>query len=127
MHTCCAPTIPTSECHGPESKPGKLESEHLVTIFDGKVKLPDTYFASVSVLPLEYGVGHPVPQHPVSDVRDFRDNTKIIKAMNCLTCHQPHSSAKPDLLVKDQENNKAFCATCHQGDIGAQVGKSGAK
>ncbi len=114
------------ECHGPDSKPAKLESEHAVTIFDGKVKLPDDYFSTVSVLPLQYGVGHPVPNHPVSDVKDFRDSTKILKAMNCLTCHQPHSSKNADLLVKDQENNKAFCATCHQGDIAAQVKKQGA-
>ena len=33
--------------------------------------------------------------------------------ISCLTCHQPHSSAKADLLVKDQENNMAFCNTCH--------------
>ena len=113
------------ECHGPDSKPVKLESEHLVAIFDGKVKLAEDYFAQVSILPLQYGVGHPVPNHPISDVVDFRDPTKVIKAMNCLTCHQPHASAKADLLVKDQENNKAFCATCHQGDIGAQVKKVG--
>ena len=32
------------ECHGPDRKPQKLESEHLVAIFDGKVKLPENYF-----------------------------------------------------------------------------------
>ena len=111
------------ECHGPDSKPGKLADEHLVTIFDGKVRLPDDYFNRVPVLPLVYGVGHPVEGHPVSDVRDFRDPNKIITPMNCLTCHQPHSSAKPDLLVKDQQYNQAFCYTCHRGNIGAQVNK----
>ena len=114
------------ECHGPDSKPAKLEGEHLVTIFGGKVKLPDEYFGTVSILPLQYGAGHPVPGHPVSDVKDFRDATKVIKAINCLTCHQPHSSNNANLLVKDQQNNKEFCATCHQGNIGAQVQKQGA-
>ena len=113
------------ECHGNDSKPVKLESEHLVAIFGGKVKLPEDYFAHVSTLPLVYGVGHPVSGHPVSDIHDLKDSTKVIQAINCLTCHQPHASAKPNLLVKDQENNQAFCYTCHQGNIGAQVKKVG--
>ena len=28
------------ECHGPDAQPQKLESDHVVTIFGGKVKLP---------------------------------------------------------------------------------------
>lgn len=115
------------ECHGPDSKPAKLQSEHLVAIFDGKVKLPEDYFARVPVLPLVYGVGHPVALHPVSDVRDFKDPTKVLMPMTCLTCHQPHASAKPDLLVHDEQNNQAFCATCHHGDIGNQIPKTGGK
>jgi len=109
------------ECHGPDTKPAKLPGEHLVAIFDGKVKLPEDYFASVPVLPLVYGAGHPVEGHPVSDLHDLRDVNKVITPINCLTCHQPHASSKPDLLVKDQENNQAFCYTCHRGNIGNQV------
>jgi len=103
------------ECHGPESKPAKNEAEHLVTIFDGKVRLPENYFGRVPVLPLKYGSGHPVPNHPVSDLRDPNDLTKVVTPISCLTCHQPHASAKADLLVNDQENNQAFCRTCHKG------------
>jgi predicted CXXCH cytochrome family protein len=55
---------------------------------------------------LKYGLGHPVDRHPVADFAE--------KRINCLTCHQPHASAQPNLLVKDQNNNSAFCATCHQ-------------
>jgi predicted CXXCH cytochrome family protein len=103
------------ECHGPDSVPAKLESEHLITIFDGKIRLPEDYFKKTKapILPLRFGKGHPLEGHPVSDVPDPSDTTKIRKQMNCLTCHQPHSSAQPDLLVKDQVNNEAFCATCH--------------
>lgn len=107
------------ECHGPDAKPQKLESEHLVTIFDGKVKLPEDYFARVSILPLKYGIGHPVERHPVSDLVDPNDLTKVLTPLNCLSCHQPHASAQPDLLVKDQQNNQAFCRTCHKGLIGS--------
>jgi predicted CXXCH cytochrome family protein len=104
------------ECHGPDAQPKKLEADHLLTIFDGTVKLPEDYFAKnkVVVLPLKYGRGHPVDGHPVSNVMDPTDTTKIHTAINCLTCHQPHSSAQPDLLVKDQANNMAFCSSCHK-------------
>lgn len=102
------------ECHGPDAKVQKLEAERLVAIFDGKVKLPGKYFLGVPVLPLEYGAGHPVERHPISDVMDPKDRSKVLTAMNCLTCHQPHSSAQPSMLVKDQTNNLTFCQTCHQ-------------
>jgi predicted CXXCH cytochrome family protein len=104
------------ECHGPDAEPKKLEAEHLLTIFNGSVKLPDDYFTKnkVVVLPLKFGMGHPVAGHPVSDLLDPADPTKVKTPMNCLTCHQPHASAQPDLLAKDQANNMAFCSTCHK-------------
>jgi len=104
------------ECHGPDAQPKKLEAEHLITIFNGAVKLPEDYFTKnkVPVLPLKYGRGHPVDGHPVNDVVDPTDITKLRAQINCLSCHQPHSSAQPDLLVKDQANNMAFCSTCHK-------------
>ena len=61
------------ECHGPDANPQKVEGQHLVTIFDGKVKLPENYFRKVPILPLKYGFGHPVEHHPVSDVPDPKD------------------------------------------------------
>jgi predicted CXXCH cytochrome family protein len=107
------------ECHGPDAKPQKLESEHLVAIFGGKVKLPENYFANVSVLPIKYGLGHPVEGHPVVDQMDPSNPDKVRVTINCSTCHQPHASAQPNLLVKDQTANSAFCDTCHK-KIGVQ-------
>jgi len=107
------------ECHGPDAKPKKLESEHLVAIFDGTVKLPEDYFRKVPIIPLKFGAGHPVERHPVSDLVDPNNPSKVLKTMTCLTCHQPHASAQPDLLVKDQANNQAFCKSCHKGLIGS--------
>lgn len=103
------------ECHGPDTVPVKLEGEHLVTIFGGKVKLPEDYFTKVATLPIKYGRGHPTEKHPVVDQTD--DATKGTVPLNCATCHQPHASAEPDLLVKDQANNMLFCANCHK-DLG---------
>jgi len=100
------------ECHGPDSpEPQKLEKEHLIAIFNGKVKLPEDYFKNISILPLKYGTGHPTEGHPVSTAM----NRKTMKAvtLNCMSCHQPHASANSGLLVKDQEANMAFCRSCH--------------
>ena len=114
------------ECHGPDRNPGKLESAHLLTLFDGKVKLPEDYFQTQRppVLPLEYGVGHPTVRHPVSDVTNL--TTKSITAMNCITCHQPHAGKDNGMLVKDQAPNMEFCRTCHSNplDLKAIAGDS---
>ena len=107
------------ECHGPDFQPQKLEAERMFTIFNGTVKLPDDYFRKnkVVILPLRFGFGHPVDGHPVSDMPDPKDVTKVRFKLTCMTCHQPHASDKAGLLVKDQENNMAFCDTCHKSRI----------
>jgi len=105
------------ECHGPDRDPGKLENEHLMTLFDGKVKLPEDYFRTQRppVLPLQYGTGHPTERHPISDVTNL--TTKAVTAMNCLTCHQAHAGTENGMLVKDQAPNMAFCRTCHNNPL----------
>ena len=52
--------------------------------------------------------------HPVSNIMDPTDVTKIKIPINCLTCHQPHASTQSGLLAKDQANNALFCASCHK-------------
>jgi predicted CXXCH cytochrome family protein len=44
---------------------------------------------------------------------------KVRVTLNCITCHQPHSSAQPDLLAKDQAYSSAFCDSCHKS-LGVQ-------
>jgi predicted CXXCH cytochrome family protein len=104
------------ECHGGDSVPQEDKSAGVLKIFNGTLRLPDDYFKKnkVVVLPLRYGKGHPIVGHPVSDVVDPTDVTKIRDKLSCLSCHQPHASAHANLLVNDQENNTAFCATCHK-------------
>jgi predicted CXXCH cytochrome family protein len=103
------------ECHGPDANPQKAQGEHLVTIFDGKVTLPDSYFNKVPILPLKYGLGHPTASHPVGD--SMLPKTKTVFAMNCLTCHQPHAGNEQAMLVKDQKNDMNFCKTCHNSPL----------
>jgi len=100
------------ECHSPDREPQKLEAENLYTIFGGSVKLPSDYFKKTPMIGLKYGIGHPTDQHPVSGVSE-PGNPKSAR-MTCLTCHQPHSSAKANLLVQDQQANTQFCASCHK-------------
>ena len=66
------------ECHGPDSQPQRDEANHLLTIFNGKVRLPEDYYQKnkVPILPLRFGLGHPVEYHPVSDVMDPTDQTQ---------------------------------------------------
>jgi predicted CXXCH cytochrome family protein len=103
------------ECHGPDSLPQQDQTTSTFKIFSGKVELPEDYYKKnrVVVLPLKYGRGHPTAGHPVSDVANPADVTKTLATLTCLSCHQPHASAKAGLLVKDQANNMAFCGSCH--------------
>ena len=114
-----APNALCLECHGPDADPAPVKDEPLVTIFGGTVKLPDTYFRMVPVLPIKYGRGHPIERHPISDIMDPADVTKVLKPLNCGSCHQPHSSAKAGLLINDQSNNSEFCERCHKGTLGS--------
>jgi predicted CXXCH cytochrome family protein len=100
------------ECHGPDANPKRLESDHLLALFDGAVKVPENYFAKVPVLPLKYNAGHPTDRHPVSDAMDLKTRTMV--PITCLTCHQAHAGNDAGMLVKDQAPNMAFCKTCHQ-------------
>ena len=114
------------ECHGADSVPQKLEAERVLTIFAGKVKLPEDYFDKnkAAVLPLKYNMGHPVARHPVSDVLDPTNIGKVKVPLSCLRCHQPHAGAQPKLLVKDQQNNMAFCDNCHKNRLDmTQIGE----
>lgn len=105
------------DCHGPDRNPGTLEAEHVATIFDGKVKLPEDYFKTQRppILPLQYGLGHPIERHPVSDVTNL--TTKAVIPMNCVTCHQPHAGNDSGMLVKDQAPNLGFCRSCHSNPL----------
>jgi predicted CXXCH cytochrome family protein len=103
------------ECHGPDAVPQK-QPDGTLAIFNGAVILPANYYQAnrVPVLPLRYGLGHPVEGHPVSDVMDPTHVGKVRTPLSCLSCHQPHASAQPDLLVKDQADNMQFCDMCHK-------------
>ena len=111
------------ECHGPDSRAGEIKEARLITIFGGKIRLPENYFDKnrITILPIKNGKGHPVPGHPVEDIRDLADLSKITKPINCLSCHQPHAGGARAMLIKDQKPGLEFCRGCHKGSIGDQI------
>jgi predicted CXXCH cytochrome family protein len=115
------------ECHGPDAERPVNEKEKTFTLFNGKVTLPQSYLSKLTILPIKYGLGHPTEQHPISNLMDVKDPTKVKTQMNCLTCHQAHSSAKPGLLVKDQANNYEFCKSCHVNGLNLKSTMMGGK
>jgi predicted CXXCH cytochrome family protein len=110
-----------TECHSTNSTPGKLASAHMVTLFDGKVRLPEDYFAKQQVVrfDLKDGIGHPVGRHPVTDVHDPADPGKVKWPLGCLSCHQPHAGGARAMLVKDLPPSLQFCRNCHKENFGA--------
>jgi predicted CXXCH cytochrome family protein len=48
---------------------------------------------------------------------DPTNQNKVKARLSCLTCHQPHASAQPDLLVNDMANSTAFCDLCHKNRL----------
>jgi len=108
-----------TECHSAASAHGRVENAHLTTIFNGKVRLPENYFADqhVPTFSLADGRGHPVDRHPVTGVPDPSDPSKS-KTLGCLSCHQPHAGGARAMLVKDIPPGLQFCRNCHQANTG---------
>jgi predicted CXXCH cytochrome family protein len=84
------------ECHGPDSEPQKLEAEHLLTIFNGKVKLPADYYQKEQGRnsAAEVWAGPSGGRSPRGRRDESADITKVKTRLACLSCHQPHSSAQ---------------------------------
>ena len=104
------------ECHVPK-QPGKLENSHLITIFDGKVRLPEDYFAKNNVTRFQIKTGRDIP--PSHPCRTYGSRpTKVKTQVSCLTCHQAHAGGGRAMLVGDMNPGMVFCQSCHKGMIG---------
>ena len=112
-------------CHGAKAKGEKVADSGEMTIFGGTVALPDNYLNQVEQLLLDgKGLGHPVPQHPVSGVLDPSDPQKT-KMMTCVSCHTPHGGGKA-LLVTGMDTTGSLCMRCHENvqDIPREPGQT---
>src|SRR5271157_965767 len=99
-------------CHGPNAKRAKAADSSDVTIFDGTVRLPETYLSQVLVLRLDdKGLGHPQEKHPAGGVLDPTDPQKL-RMITCLSCHTPHGGGR-GLLVTGMDTSGSLCSQCH--------------
>jgi len=56
--------------------------------------------------------GHPLLGHPVEGPNKFGKPGD--PPITCLTCHQPHSSALPNLMPADVKRDIDICTKCHR-------------
>jgi predicted CXXCH cytochrome family protein len=94
-------------CHGSNGIE-LIRSQQAFPLFGGKVSVPPKSFEKLFVLDLVNGrFGHPTAQHPF-----FIAAAKDKAELNCVTCHDSHSSpSSPKLLLEGDE--KTACRRCH--------------
>lgn len=102
------------ECHSPKRRLAIDPAIGAGTLFKGTVRLRRDYFASFPPLDLQAGdvMGHPIASHPVLATIDRSDPEKK-RPMTCLSCHQPHASSFPGMLVTDTGGSMPLCSRCH--------------
>jgi predicted CXXCH cytochrome family protein len=98
------------ECHGSDAV-RRLQKTPLA-LFNGQVKLPGVPFHEVKLLPVrsDQHQGHPSPGHPVESPAFGK-----MPAVNCVTCHNPHSSDSGELRLNTESGEKSdLCLKCHK-------------
>jgi predicted CXXCH cytochrome family protein len=94
------------ECHAPKPNPGNT-----VNLF-GLQSISKAEFEAAPKIELDPSLrfGHPRPAHSVADVADpLHAGEKI----SCLSCHAPHASELPHLLVS-AKGGENVCDACHR-------------
>ena len=92
-------------CHAP--RPGTADT---VSIFLQRISKVD--FEAIPKIELDPTLrfGHPRPTHPVAAVAD---PLHAGEKMSCLSCHAPHASTLPNLLVLPKGGG-SVCDACHR-------------
>jgi len=106
------------ECHAPRR--GAAET---VSLFNFE-KVSKADFEAIPKIELDptLRIGHPCATHPVGEAADpLRAGAR----MSCLSCHTPHASTLPNLLVL-AKGGGGFCDACHRaGDKPKDAGLHG--
>ena len=94
------------ECHAP--KPAIADT---VSLFSFQ-KMSQADFEAIPKIELDptLGFGHPCATHPVAEVADPLHGGE---KMSCLSCHAPHASRLPNLLVLAKGGGD-ICDACHR-------------
>ena len=93
------------ECHAPKST-----AVSTVDLF-GQQSISKAEFDAAPKIALDPSLrfGHPRPSHPVAEVAD---PLHAGEKMSCLSCHAPHASELPHLLVS-AGGGQSVCDACH--------------
>jgi len=93
-------------CHMSKSATGNA-----VSIFDLE-RLSKADFEAIPRIELDPSLrfGHPQPAHPVAEVADPLNGGE---KLSCLSCHTPHASTLPNLLISPKGGG-SLCDACHQ-------------
>jgi predicted CXXCH cytochrome family protein len=94
------------ECHAP-----KRVTTDSVSLFNLQ-EISKSEFEAIPKIELDATMtfGHPCATHPVAEVADpLRGSEK----MSCLSCHTPHASTLPNLLVL-AKGSVDVCEACHR-------------
>jgi predicted CXXCH cytochrome family protein len=99
-------------CHGEGQTNVKVNAEtKLVAILGRQVISLDEYSQAPKLgLDSSGSSGHPIMGHPLTG----RDPRKKDTPLNCLSCHDPHSSALPKLMPAGLQSDLDLCAQCHK-------------
>jgi len=94
------------ECHAP-----KRVTLDTVSLFSSQ-KIAKVDFEAIPKIELDPTLrfGHPRPTHPVAEVADPLSGGE---KMSCLSCHAPHASTLPNLLVTAKGGGDV-CDACHR-------------
>jgi predicted CXXCH cytochrome family protein len=94
------------ECHAP--KPATADTVSLFSV----QKISRADFQAIPEIELDptRSFGHPCATHPVAQVADPLHGGE---PMSCLSCHAPHASALPNLLVLAKRGDD-LCNACHR-------------
>ena len=96
-------------CHGSDQASVKVKAATGEVLLLGNQKLSREEYHQAPKLRLDPSgtTGHPILGHPVTG-KDPHG-----KDLNCLSCHDPHSSALSGLMPHGVETEKDLCARCH--------------
>jgi predicted CXXCH cytochrome family protein len=94
-------------CHGGLEKAGAKKDGDAVVLF-GSRRVEAAWFEKLPRIALNAeGRGHPFHRHAVGGVAD---PSKPDRPLGCLSCHDPHGSAKKALLLE----GGGACGRCHK-------------
>jgi predicted CXXCH cytochrome family protein len=79
-----------------------------VALFGRRV-VDSAVFKGYPKILLRGGLGHPVSRHPITGDADPRNPER---AFGCKSCHDPHGSRRPKLLIGG--SGMGLCGQCHK-------------